>query len=84
MYVWVTTVPVAVEPSPKIQLTVYSGTPPMGRAVNVTREFTSGLVGRNVKLVERGRGVEAPKRSLMVGSLAAAARGVRPQFASIM
>jgi hypothetical protein len=46
-------------PSPKFQVTEYGGVPPVVTAVNVTGAFTIGLVGRNVKLVEGGGGIES-------------------------
>ena len=45
-------------PSPKFQVTEYGGVPPLVVAVNVTGEFTIGVAGRNVKLVEGGGGAE--------------------------
>jgi len=39
-------------------VTEYGGIPPTVVAVNVTGEFTTGLAGRNVKLVDRGGGAE--------------------------
>lgn len=43
-------------PSPKFQVTEYGGVPPLVAAVKVTGEFTIGVAGRNVKLVDRGGG----------------------------
>jgi len=51
-------VPVPDVPSPKFQMTEYGGVPPIVVAVNVTGVFTTGLAGRNVKLVEGGGGAE--------------------------
>ena len=45
-------------PSPKFQVTEYGGVPPLVVAVKVTGEFTIGVAGRNVKLVEGGGGAE--------------------------
>ncbi len=45
-------------PSPKFQVTEYGGVPPIVAAVNVTGEFTIGVAGRKVKLVEGGGGAE--------------------------
>ena len=39
-------------------MTEYGGVPPIVVAVNVTSVFTTGLAGRNVKLVEGGGGAE--------------------------
>jgi len=36
----------------------YGGVPPLVVAVNVTGEFTIGIAGRKVKLVEGGGGAE--------------------------
>jgi len=45
-------------PSPKFQLTEYGAVPPIVIAENVTSEFTIGVAGRKVKLVEGGGGAE--------------------------
>ena len=50
--------PVADPPSPKVQVIEYGALPPVVVLVRVTGEFTRGLVGLNVKLVEGGGGVE--------------------------
>lgn len=50
--------PVAVAPSPKLQLIVYGIVPLVVTAVKATGVFALGLVGRNVKSVDRG-GVDA-------------------------
>ena len=55
-YVWVVVVPVPVIPSPKFQVTLYGGFPPLGKAAKVTAELSVGLVGAKVKLVDRGVG----------------------------
>src|SRR3989441_8804367 len=49
--------PVPVVPSPKFHFIVQGAVPPVVVAVNVTGVFTTGLNGRNVKLVESGGGV---------------------------
>jgi len=54
----VTEDPVPDVPSPKFQVTEYGGVPPLVVAVKVTGEFTIGVAGRNVKLVEGGGGAE--------------------------
>jgi len=56
--VCVTEVPVPDDPSPKFQVTEYGEVPPLVVVVNVTGVFTTGLAGRNVKLVESGGGAE--------------------------
>ncbi len=53
--------PVADPPSPKFHVIEYGTLPPVVVLVNVTGEFTAGLVGLNVKLVEGGGGVEVVK-----------------------
>ena len=50
--------PVADPPSPKVHEIVYGAVPPVVVLVNVTGEFTIGLVGLDAKLVEGGGGVE--------------------------
>ena len=50
--------PVTDPPSPKVHVIEYGAVPPVVVLVNVTGEFTAGLVGLNVKLVEGGGGVE--------------------------
>ena len=54
--VCVTTVPVAVLPSPKFQLLEYGVVPPVVTAVNVTGTLIVGLDGAIVKLVCKGCG----------------------------
>jgi len=54
----VTVAPVADPPSPKVHAVEYGAVPPVVVLVNVTSEFTAGLVGLDVKLVEGGGGVE--------------------------
>ena len=51
---WVVEGPAPVVPSPKLQVIVYGNVPPVVTAVNVTCMLTSGVVGRNVKLVDNG------------------------------
>lgn len=46
----------AAVPSPKFQLTVYGEIPPVVVDVKITGELTTGLEGRNVKLVDGGGG----------------------------
>ena len=53
-----TVAPVADPPSPKVHAVEYGAVPPVVVLVNVTSEFTAGLVGLDVKLVEGGGGVE--------------------------
>ena len=50
--------PVADPPSPKVHVMVYGAVPPVVVLVNVTSEFTLGLAGLVVKLVDGGGGVE--------------------------
>jgi len=54
----VTVAPVADPPSPKDHVIEYGAVPPVVVLVNVTSEFTAGLAGLAVKLVEGGGGVE--------------------------
>jgi len=54
----VTVAPVADPPSPKAHVIEYGAVPPVVVLVNVTGEFTVGLVGLDVKLVEGGGCVE--------------------------
>ena len=53
-----TVAPVADPPSPKAHAVEYGAVPPVVVLVKVTSEFTVGLVGLDVKLVEGGGGVE--------------------------
>ena len=53
-----TVAPVADPPSPKVHAIEYGAVPPDVVLVKVTGEFTRGLVGLDVKLVEGGGGVE--------------------------
>ncbi len=53
-----TVAPVADPPSPKVHVIEYGVAPPVVVLVNVTGEFTVGLVGLYVKLVKGGGGVE--------------------------
>jgi len=46
--------PVPVEPSPKLQLTVYGNVPPVATAVNETGVLITGLLGRKLKLTDNG------------------------------
>jgi len=54
----VTEVPVPDVPSPKFHVTEYGGVPPIVVAVKVTGEFTIGVAGRKVKLIDGGGGGE--------------------------
>jgi len=54
----VTEAPVADPPSPKAHVIEYGAVPPVVVLANVTSEFTVGLVGLDVKLVEGGGCVE--------------------------
>ena len=51
-----TVAPVADPPSPKVHAVEYGAVPPVVVLVNVTSEFTAGLVGLDVKLVDNGGG----------------------------
>ena len=51
-----TELPVPDAPSPKFHVTEYGEVSPEVVAINVTGEFTTGVAGRNVKLVDRGGG----------------------------
>jgi len=51
-------VPVADAPSPKVHVIEYGAVPPVVVLAKVTGEFTWGLVGLEVKLVEGGGGVD--------------------------
>ena len=53
-----TELPVPDAPSPKFHVTEYGEVSPEVVAINVTGEFTTGVAGRNVKLVEGGGGAE--------------------------
>ncbi len=66
---WVAVTPEPTEPSPKFQVTLYGAFPPVVEDVNVTGRVMTG-VPETVKLVERGRGVEAPKNSVMADAAA--------------
>ena len=48
--------PVADPPSPKVHAVEYGAVPPVVVLVNVTSEFTAGLAGLDVKLVDGGGG----------------------------
>jgi len=54
----VTEVPVPDVLSPKFYVMEYVGFPPLVVYLNVTGEFTIGIAGRKVKLVEGGGGAE--------------------------
>jgi len=56
--VCVTIAPVADPPSPKVHVIEYGEVPPVVVLVNVTTEFTLGLFGLDVKLVDGGGGVD--------------------------
>ena len=53
-----TVAPDADPPSPKVHVVEYGAVPPVVVLVNVTGEYTAGLIGLDVKLVEGGGGVE--------------------------
>jgi hypothetical protein len=61
----VTEAPVPDPPSPKFQLRLYGGVPPVVVAVKVTGEFTNGVLGEIVKVADNVGGVTAPKNSVM-------------------
>ena len=60
-----TDAPVPDAPSPKLQLKVYGGAPPVVVAVKETGRFTRRVEGETVKLVASGGGVDDPKISVM-------------------
>ncbi len=72
---WVTVRPEPTELSPKFQATVYGVFPPVVVDVNVTGKAMTG-VPETVNLVERGRGVDAPKNSVMADAAASFAVSV--------
>jgi len=59
--------PVADPPSPKVHAVEYGAVPPVVVLVNVTSEFTAGLVGLDVKLVDNGGGGDTRTEERRVG-----------------
>ncbi len=66
---WGAVVPEPTEPSPKFHVTVYGVFPPVVVDVNVTGRVMT-VVAETVKLVASGRGVDAPKNSVMADAAA--------------
>ena len=67
---WVIEAPVPEPPSPKFQLVLYGGVPPVVVAVKVTGTLTTGVPGEIVKVVDNVGGVTEPKNSVIGAALA--------------
>ena len=80
---WVTEAPDPDPLSPKFQLRLYGGVPPLVVAVKVTGTLTTGVLGEIVKLVDNVGGVTEPKNSVIGAAFASFdVSEVRPQTVS--